>query len=115
VTLPCGWTSLFPKQRVVVFVDGCFWHGCPVHSGPGRWLVGINGAVGEPSPRDLRSKNLRRMGAGRSQEPEFRRQKSTKGMKAGAGRQTGGTPVPLGIGGINLRLEMEDFKGGVET
>lgn len=19
----------FPKQRLVVFVDGCFWHGCP--------------------------------------------------------------------------------------
>ena len=22
----------FPKQRVAVFVDGCFWHGCPKHS-----------------------------------------------------------------------------------
>ena len=22
----------FRKQRVVVFVDGCFWHGCPTHS-----------------------------------------------------------------------------------
>lgn len=22
----------FWKQRVVVFVDGCFWHGCPVHA-----------------------------------------------------------------------------------
>src|SRR5688500_15566996 len=21
----------FPRLRVVVFVDGCFWHGCPVH------------------------------------------------------------------------------------
>jgi DNA mismatch endonuclease, patch repair protein len=21
----------FPTQRVVVFVDGCFWHGCPEH------------------------------------------------------------------------------------
>lgn len=21
----------FPKQRVVVFIDGCFWHGCPAH------------------------------------------------------------------------------------
>jgi DNA mismatch endonuclease (patch repair protein) len=28
----------FPKQRVVVFVDGCFWHGCPIHSSPARWL-----------------------------------------------------------------------------
>jgi len=23
---------LFPKERVAVFVDGCFWHGCPIHS-----------------------------------------------------------------------------------
>ena len=22
---------LFRKQRVAVFVDGCFWHGCPLH------------------------------------------------------------------------------------
>lgn len=23
---------VFPKHRVAVFVDGCFWHGCPQHS-----------------------------------------------------------------------------------
>ena len=22
---------LFPRARVAVFVDGCFWHGCPEH------------------------------------------------------------------------------------
>jgi DNA mismatch endonuclease (patch repair protein) len=22
---------LFPRQRVVVLLDGCFWHGCPEH------------------------------------------------------------------------------------
>lgn len=22
----------FPKQKLAVFVDGCFWHGCPKHS-----------------------------------------------------------------------------------
>lgn len=22
---------LFPRKRVAVFVDGCFWHGCPEH------------------------------------------------------------------------------------
>lgn len=22
---------VFPKQRLAVFVDGCFWHGCPSH------------------------------------------------------------------------------------
>ena len=21
----------FPRKRIAVFVDGCFWHGCPVH------------------------------------------------------------------------------------
>jgi DNA mismatch endonuclease (patch repair protein) len=23
---------VFPRHRVAVFVDGCFWHGCPEHS-----------------------------------------------------------------------------------
>ena len=23
---------VFPKARVAVFVDGCFWHGCPQHA-----------------------------------------------------------------------------------
>lgn len=23
---------VFPRARVAVFVDGCFWHGCPKHS-----------------------------------------------------------------------------------
>jgi DNA mismatch endonuclease (patch repair protein) len=23
---------VFPRARVAVFVDGCFWHGCPEHS-----------------------------------------------------------------------------------
>ena len=25
---------VFPGKRVVVFIDGCFWHGCPTH---GTW------------------------------------------------------------------------------
>lgn len=29
---------VFRKQRAAVFVDGCFWHGCPLHSPPARWL-----------------------------------------------------------------------------
>ena len=37
----CGWRRglqlsgapdfVFPRERVAVFVDGCFWHGCPRH------------------------------------------------------------------------------------
>lgn len=23
---------VFPKARVAVYVDGCFWHGCPIHA-----------------------------------------------------------------------------------
>ncbi|MDX7776583.1 very short patch repair endonuclease [Aeromonas hydrophila] len=22
---------VFPRQKVAVFIDGCFWHGCPLH------------------------------------------------------------------------------------
>jgi len=25
---------VFPRQRVAVYIDGCFWHGCPEH---GTW------------------------------------------------------------------------------
>ncbi|BCM86311.1 hypothetical protein mvi_47720 [Methylobacterium indicum] len=23
---------VFPRSRTIVFVDGCFWHGCPLHA-----------------------------------------------------------------------------------
>jgi len=29
--LRCTADVVFPSQRVCVFVDGCFWHGCPRH------------------------------------------------------------------------------------
>lgn len=29
---------VFDRQRAAVFVDGCFWHGCPIHSKPSEWL-----------------------------------------------------------------------------
>ena len=39
---------VFPKDRVAVFVDGCFWHGCPEHSRPAKknaeaWSFKIEG------------------------------------------------------------------------
>jgi DNA mismatch endonuclease (patch repair protein) len=30
-SLPGRPDFVFPKERVAVFVDGCFWHGCPAH------------------------------------------------------------------------------------
>jgi len=27
----CRVDVVFPKARLAVFVDGCFWHGCPTH------------------------------------------------------------------------------------
>ncbi len=39
---------VFPRDRVAVFVDGCFWHGCPDHYRPATknadfWREKING------------------------------------------------------------------------
>lgn len=29
--LRCEVDVAFPRQRVLLFIDGCFWHACPVH------------------------------------------------------------------------------------
>jgi DNA mismatch endonuclease (patch repair protein) len=29
--LSCRADIVFPRRRLAVFVDGCFWHGCPEH------------------------------------------------------------------------------------
>lgn len=55
---------VFSRARVAVFVDGCFWHGCPVHaSWPKKnaafWLEKINAN----RARDADTNNrLRRLG-----------------------------------------------------
>lgn len=28
----CQADIVFPRRRVAVFIDGCFWHGCPIHA-----------------------------------------------------------------------------------
>lgn len=33
-SLPGSPDVVFVKARVAIFVDGCFWHGCPIH---GTW------------------------------------------------------------------------------
>lgn len=30
-SLRCKADVVFPRERVCIFVDGCFWHGCPIH------------------------------------------------------------------------------------
>jgi DNA mismatch endonuclease, patch repair protein len=30
-TVRCEADVVFPSSRVCIFVDGCFWHGCPLH------------------------------------------------------------------------------------
>ncbi|WP_457188729.1 very short patch repair endonuclease [Nocardioides sp. P5_E3] len=30
----------FPGRRIAIFVDGCFWHRCPVHSVPAKTNAG---------------------------------------------------------------------------
>jgi DNA mismatch endonuclease (patch repair protein) len=30
-TVPCRADIVFRRPKVAVFVDGCFWHGCPTH------------------------------------------------------------------------------------
>lgn len=31
-SLPGRPDIVFPGRRVAIFIDGCFWHGCPMHS-----------------------------------------------------------------------------------
>ncbi|WP_377325943.1 very short patch repair endonuclease [Pimelobacter simplex] len=31
-SLRCRGDIVFTRRKVVVFVDGCFWHGCPAHA-----------------------------------------------------------------------------------
>lgn len=57
---------VFPKERLAVFVDGCFWHNCPKHSNmPVNnrefWLrkLGANGTRDRLVGRALRARDWR--------------------------------------------------------
>jgi DNA mismatch endonuclease (patch repair protein) len=50
---------MFRKPRVAVFVDGCFWHGCPVHSPPARWLAKSTMPAGKQVSRPAAMGKLR--------------------------------------------------------
>ena len=49
-----GVDFIFPRQRVAVFVDGCFWHGCPIHSSPRKWIKRSSMGM------EMRARNQRR-------------------------------------------------------
>ncbi|MGB6246809.1 very short patch repair endonuclease [Gordonia sp. (in: high G+C Gram-positive bacteria)] len=39
---------VFPRKKIAVFVDGCFWHGCPEHftiakTNAGYWAAKVDG------------------------------------------------------------------------
>ncbi len=50
---------VFRGPRVAVFVDGCFWHGCPTHSSPPRTNAAYWAAkIGANRERDARAGRL---------------------------------------------------------
>ena len=54
--LRCEADIVFPRARVAVFVDGCFWHGCPEHgtrpaSNSSYW----NAKIDQNTARDRRN------------------------------------------------------------
>lgn len=58
VKLPGRPDIYFPKYKLCVFVDGCFWHGCPIHyKGVARnteyWIPKIKGNIA----RDVATNN----------------------------------------------------------
>lgn len=49
----------FPRQRLAVFVDGCFWHSCPQHgtrpaSNSGWWEIKLAANRGRDADTDRR-------------------------------------------------------------
>jgi DNA mismatch endonuclease (patch repair protein) len=54
---------VFPGAKVAVFVDGCFWHGCPEHHRPARrnsefWTAKIGGNITRDADTDSRLRDV---------------------------------------------------------
>lgn len=45
---------VFPQSKLAVFVDGCFWHGCPIHAAQEQRGVLADQDRPKPSPRPSR-------------------------------------------------------------
>ena len=52
---------VFPKARLAVFVDGCFWHGCPIHgTQPKSNVEWWRAKIHQNKDRDLETNELLR-------------------------------------------------------
>ena len=52
---------MFSKERVAVFLDGCFWHGCPEHhtvavTNAGFWADKVKGNIARDRDTDSQLK-----------------------------------------------------------
>ncbi|MGH2918157.1 MAG: very short patch repair endonuclease [Solirubrobacteraceae bacterium] len=46
---------VFPRRRLAIYVDGCFWHGCPIHGTQARTNAGYwRAKIAENQERDRR-------------------------------------------------------------
>jgi len=53
--LRCEADIVFPRLKLAVFVNGCFWHGCPIHA---TWPV-ANAEFWAKKISDNRERDLR--------------------------------------------------------
>jgi len=63
VKLPGKPDIVFTRQRLVIFVDGCFWHGCPEHSVKPRtnsefWNTKLSGNIERDKANDKKLTDL---------------------------------------------------------
>jgi DNA mismatch endonuclease, patch repair protein len=52
----------FPSKKIAIFVDGCFWHGCPIHSHSPKtnqtyWLPKLEKNIERDSVKNERLRN----------------------------------------------------------
>lgn len=58
-SLKCRADVVFPRERVAIFVDGCFWHCCPQHGNVPRDRNGYWAAkLRRNAERDLRNNHV---------------------------------------------------------
>ena len=84
---------VFPKQRVAVFIDGCFWHGCPKcglksKSNASYWSAKIAGNSSRDAAvtKELRAEGwhvLRIWEHTVKKHPKYALQRVTRALKAG--------------------------------